>query len=278
MSTVIRRGYVDGRHGQIHYREAGVSGPRPLVLFHQNPSSSFEYEPLIRELAADRRVIALDTPGYGMSDAPPAPLSMADYASSLVDVLPALGVTAEAGCDVYGFHTGALLAVEAALARPDCIRRIAVTGLPMRDAADRAERLAAAQRVTEIDEAGEVPLTMARKLWDYVVADRTAGVDLHRAAANWIEKLRPLDRMSWAYVGVWSYDFETRLPLLGQPVLLLQPHEDIVAESIAAAALIPDHRIVELPEWRRDIFDIPAATGRMAEILRRFFDTPFLQE
>jgi pimeloyl-ACP methyl ester carboxylesterase len=65
----------------MHYRQAGphdASAPT-LILLHQNPSSSYEYEALIAATAADRRVIAFDTPGYGsrgpsiFMDSTPAP-------------------------------------------------------------------------------------------------------------------------------------------------------------------------------------------------------------
>ena len=49
------------------------------------PSSIAEYERLIETMATDRTVVALDTPGYGMSDSPPAPLSIADYAACLIE-------------------------------------------------------------------------------------------------------------------------------------------------------------------------------------------------
>ncbi|WP_044562155.1 alpha/beta fold hydrolase [Azospirillum sp. B4] len=277
MSIVITRGYTAGRYGQVHYRVARPSGPvvgRPLVLFHQNPSSSFEYEPLIAEMATDRVVLALDTPGYGMSDRPPAPLTIAGYASALMEVLPDLGITAAEGCDLYGFHTGALLSIEAALARPDLVRRLAVTGMPMRTPDEAAALLDVAHTAPPLDEAGEVALDLAKRLWDYVVVSRAAGVPLRRAADNWVDKLRVMDRGQWAYVAVWSYEYHPRLPLVTQSVLVLQPNEDIRDCSLAAAALLPNHTIVEMPEWERDIFDLPAAVTLMGVELRRFYDLP----
>jgi pimeloyl-ACP methyl ester carboxylesterase len=277
-SATITRGYLPGRYGQVHYREAGTRGAQPaLVLLHQNPASSFEYEPLIQAMAKDRYVVAFDTPGYGMSDAPPAPLDMAGYAACFAEALQVLGLDGPAACDVYGFHTGALLAVELAIAMPQAARRMVVTGLPMRTPAERAERLAAARNPAALDEQGDVALGMARALWDYVVARRTAGVSLARAARVWVDKLTPLDRAGWAYHGVWSFDFAARLPLVTQPVLVLQPAEDIMPQSIAAAALFARAQVVELPDFQRDIFDLPEAVTRIAAEMRRFLDTPSFQ-
>jgi pimeloyl-ACP methyl ester carboxylesterase len=270
---MIRRGYVDGGFGQLHYRTAGAeTAHAPVLLLHQNPSSSFEYEPLIAALATDRRVVAIDTPGYGQSDGAGRPLDMAECAAIFATVLDALGLAGPKGCDVYGFHTGALLATELALAAPDAVRRLVLTGLPMRDPADRAARLQQALDAPALDEAGTVALGMARDLWAYVVTARTPGAPLDRAGQLWVDKLRTLDRSSWAYIGVWRYDFEARLPCIRQPVLLLQPHEALLAASLAAVRLIPDHQVVELPALDRDIFDLPEAVATLCLHMRAFLD------
>jgi len=64
----LRHGYVDMPYGQLHYSTivppgGGNKHIPDLVLFHQSPSSSVEYNELVRALGKDRIVIALDTPG-----------------------------------------------------------------------------------------------------------------------------------------------------------------------------------------------------------------------
>lgn len=278
MSIAIKRAYAEGRYGQIHYRHAGEPGDdAPVLLLHQNPSSSFEYEPLMRELAKDRQVIALDTPGYGMSDAPPEPLSMADYTAALADALPEVGLPDSRAFDVYGFHTGALLAMEMALLLPDQVRQVAVTGLPMRTDEERAELLAKAKNAPALDESGDIALTMGRGLWDYVVGARKPGLSLDRYGALWMDKFRALDRSSWAYVGVWSYDFE-RLGGVTQPAMLIQPAESLRDVSIEAIRLVPNHVIAELPDLDRDVLDLPEGVTAIASAMRDFFGQPFLEE
>jgi pimeloyl-ACP methyl ester carboxylesterase len=76
----VRRCYLDGHYGQVHVRTAGSHGVvRPLVCFHQSPLSGRIFEPLMAELGTDRLVVAPGTPGYGASDPPPRPLSIANY-------------------------------------------------------------------------------------------------------------------------------------------------------------------------------------------------------
>ncbi|HWU03848.1 MAG TPA: alpha/beta fold hydrolase [Novosphingobium sp.] len=271
----ILRAYTQCRYGQMHYREAGPAlpaaegeqAPRTLVMLHQNPSSSFEYEPLIACMAKDRRVIAFDTPGHGMSDAPPAPPGIAGYAAAFSDALDELQVSGP--IDLYGFHTGSLLAIELALARPDLVGRLAVTGIPMYAPEKRAEKLAEAENFPPADEQGEVILGLLRNLWAYVVGGRAAGVPLDRAIRQFADKAYILDRFTWAYRGVWAYDY-ARLTRLSQPVLVLQPHEALLEQSRKAAKLMPHAQLRELPELDRDIFEL--APDQLAEELRAFFD------
>jgi len=263
---LIRRAYTTCRYGQMHYREAGPVDAPVLVLLHQNPSSSWEYEPLIRALATDRRVIAFDTPGHGMSDAPPAPPGMAGYSAAFADALAAMAIAGP--LDLYGFHTGTLLAIELALALPRQVRRLALTGIPMYPAPERARKLAEAEAFPAPDAEGTVILGLLEKLWAYVVAARAPGVPLDRAIRHFADKASILDRFTWAYRGVWSYDF-TRLTALDLPVLLLQPHEALREPSLAAARLIAGCTVRDLPDLDRDIFDL--APERLADDLRTFF-------
>ncbi len=269
----ILRAYTRCRHGQMHYRVAGpVDSARvPVVLLHQNPSSGFEYEPLIDELAKDRRVFAFDTPGYGMSDAPPSPPGMAGYAAAFSDALNALETDGllSGPIDLYGFHTGTLLCSELAIARPDRVRRLGLTGIPMYPADVCAKKLEEALAYPAPEESGDSTLTLLRNLWNYVVTSRDPAVPLQKAVFNFADKARVLDRFTWAYQGVWSWDY-SRLGLISQPALLLQPAEDLQHVSRKAAARIPRCSIVEMPDLDRDIFDV--APERIAHELRRFFD------
>lgn len=56
----------------MHYIDEGpLDDTEPLVLVHGNPTWSFHWRNLVRGLSADRRVLAPDHIGMGMSDKPP---------------------------------------------------------------------------------------------------------------------------------------------------------------------------------------------------------------
>ena len=105
----IGRQFIDGRHGQIHFRYAGDRAAPALLLVHDAPGSAEQIEPLIEILARDHFVVAPDLPGHGESDAPPEQPSLADYAQDLAALLDELGLHAVTVRGV-GFGSSAALA------------------------------------------------------------------------------------------------------------------------------------------------------------------------
>lgn len=56
------------RDGYIHYIDEGT-GPTVLLL-HGNPTWSYLYRKIVKELSGECRLVAIDYPGFGMSKAP----------------------------------------------------------------------------------------------------------------------------------------------------------------------------------------------------------------
>src|SRR5262245_61691390 len=90
----VRRAFVDTPDGQIHYVTAGAG--RPVLLLHQTPRSWDEYRDVIPILARERRVIAMDTIGYGESYKPSRRSEIEDYARGAVTLLHGLDLAAPA--------------------------------------------------------------------------------------------------------------------------------------------------------------------------------------
>ncbi len=65
----VEHRFLDLDGARIHYVDEG-SG-ETLLLLHGNPAWSFLYRKMIGALKDQFRCVALDYPGYGMSDAPP---------------------------------------------------------------------------------------------------------------------------------------------------------------------------------------------------------------
>ncbi|MEE4349056.1 MAG: alpha/beta fold hydrolase [Pacificimonas sp.] len=108
---------------RAHYRRCG-SGPL-LLMVHQSPRSSAEYEELMQRWGASFTCVAPDTPGFGQSDALPGVPEIADFADALAGFVNALGVKR---CAAYGFHSGGIILVTALKRHPALFSALAVGG------------------------------------------------------------------------------------------------------------------------------------------------------
>ncbi len=124
---------VDGR--TVHYRRCG-SGPS-LLMVHQSPRSSSEYEPLMREWGEYFTCIAPDMPGFGHSDilANREP-ELEDYADAILAFADAAGIGPILG---YGFHSGGIVLVNALKRYPERFRALAIGGYAIWNDAERAK-------------------------------------------------------------------------------------------------------------------------------------------
>lgn len=138
MRGMSTRRYVRMPWGQVHLREAGRAGDPVVVMLHQSPLSSATMEAVLQPLArAGLHAVALDTPGFGMSDATPRPWTIPDYAAAMWQTLDELGLKRVA---LLGQHTGAIMAWEATAQRPGAVTGLVLQGLPLYDDVERARK------------------------------------------------------------------------------------------------------------------------------------------
>jgi pimeloyl-ACP methyl ester carboxylesterase len=124
--TEITRHFLACGTRRVHYRRAG-SGP-PVVMLHGSPGDSQMLEHEIAAAAESFSVFALDTPGFGFSEALPGEtLRVRDLAAATAEALGALNLPP---CRVYGSHTGAAIAIELGLGWPHLVSGLVMEGLP----------------------------------------------------------------------------------------------------------------------------------------------------
>lgn len=257
----VERAYVASRYGQLHYRIARPEGAatRPtLVCFHQSPKSGWDYEPIMAGLARDRVVLAPDMPGYGGSDAPPAPTTIEDYAEimlAFVDALQAAGTIPPGPVDVLGYHTGSVIGTALGRAHPDRIRRLALLGLAAYNAAERAERLAA----TEHFPVPQADGSNIAAMWALVESLNDPRVDVEWRHLSLAECLRSGSRLPWGFMAVYAYDFLGNLAALTQPTLVLCPEDDLWDTTREVASIIPNGRLLEFPGAAHGFFKLDRA-------------------
>ena len=259
----VGRSYLPTRHGRLLVRRIPGTG-RPLVMLHASPTSSALLEPLMRELAVSRPVIALDTAGNGDSDAPPGggPFAIADFAGIVNGALDNL----ELGeVDIYGTHTGALIATEVALTRP-AVRRLILEGVTMFDDGNRPdllprEELRANYLPTFEPTWDGTHLTAAwhfrrafTTYWPWFRRSRDGirwvpMVELAAFHRGFVEVAKRLETYHLPYRAALGYPTADRLPLLGVPTLIAaHPDDPLQAHSPEAADLVPGGRWDVLPD------------------------------
>lgn len=246
---MIRRLYVDGRWGQVHVRRAR-GGDAPLVLLHQSPLCGDQFAPAMGLLAEQGfDVIAPDMPGYGLSDPPPVPASIADHASALAQVLEGLGLH---GAALLGHHTGALVAAAFAVREPLRVTRLILNGVPLLDAAGRAHF--ATFRFDPLVPAEDGGHLLAA--WRQRLAATPGWTDLGAMNRHVVTMLANPDRYGWGFEAAFAHDAATDLAAIACPTLILtNSGDDLHAASLRAAALRPDFAFTALEGGTHDIVD-----------------------
>lgn len=244
------RGYASGRWGQIHYSVCGDGVP--LVLSHQSPTDSVQFARVMEPLARRGiRAIAIDTPGFGGSDVPDAPPTIADYVHIVPAVLDQLGISNAAA---LGHHTGAVLVTEAALQYPDRIDRVILNGpLPMSDEerAQWRERLSREKEWNLRWDGSHI-----QELWNFRHGAQAEWTDLEAFHANFIHGLLGGRTVWYAHDAVMTYAHERAIERLTQPVMVLANTGDaIYFLSQRARERWPHFHYVELEGGTIDIID-----------------------
>jgi pimeloyl-ACP methyl ester carboxylesterase len=247
------KGYVQTPMGQVHYRDVGPRGGMPILLLHQSPWSMVEFADIQNALAARGwRAITVDTPGYGMSDAPPNTPSMADLADNLVPVLDGLGIRSVL---VAGHHTGASIAVAFAARHPERVTGLILHGVPLYSAQERATLLAR----PETDRTLKVDGSHLSDYFKFVVAaaaDTPANAFRNLRNATWAVLTLYLPDQDIGHAAAFSYDMAPDLDRIRVPTLVLSDRGDSLNRT--------DRRVVELhPKFKY----IEFSKGRLLSLM-----------
>jgi pimeloyl-ACP methyl ester carboxylesterase len=112
---------TDGRN--VGWAEYGDPAGRPVVLLHGTPGSRLAHPDL--EALSGHRVITLDRPGYGRSQAPARP-TLLDTADAVADLMTSL---AYERFGVIGFSGGAPYALACGARLPDRVTGVVAAGM-----------------------------------------------------------------------------------------------------------------------------------------------------
>jgi pimeloyl-ACP methyl ester carboxylesterase len=251
---MVRRGYLDGTHGQIHYRIADArsdAGKPPLICLHQSPKCGLEFEIFMREASRDRTVIAPDYPGYGMSDAAPseAATTIPMYAEEMWRVADGLGLKQ---IDLFGNHTGAKVAAQMALTKGDRVRGIAMIS---------AAILTDEEREMFKDMFTPIPLDDAHTRftisWQRILERRGPGQTLEMMDRSMYMNMMGGEAYEWGHVAAfaWGKPFDAALTTLPHRITLLNPTDDLTECTRRAIPLLRNGEVIECPQWGYGFMD-----------------------
>ena len=115
--------FIDVQGVQVHVRDIGKPDDRvPIVLLPGSESGLFAYEPWMAPLSKDRRVVAVDLPGFGLSAGMPEDDYRSEaYARFVVALLDQLGVQR---CVLVGYGFAGEVAWQTAYAHPERVARM----------------------------------------------------------------------------------------------------------------------------------------------------------
>lgn len=245
----MRRGFVDVLGGQVHYREAGTGGARPLVLLHPSPGSGKMLVPLLLAMSATRRTLALDTRGNGDSTALDlADPGIEDFASATLEALDGLGI---GEFDLFGSHTGASIAMETAIQAPGRVHRLILDSMGLWSPERREAYLAKNSPQVAPDLMGgqfNWAFHYCRDqylFWPWyertAEARREIGLPAPEVLHDFVvEVLKALGTYHLSYRAAARHPKRLRLPLIAVPTLVTSsPTDRLIQFMDEVAALVP---------------------------------------
>lgn len=278
--VTVRYGYADTPLGQLHYADAGFGAP--IILLHQTPRSLDEYREVQPMLAKNRRVIAMDMYGFGMSAKPAAKdQTIEQFAAGVIALADALGLEKFA---VLGHHTGMFVASEVASTIPD---RVTAVVLSAGEYADAEFREAATREmdeggtredgsevdvdVAEIEEDGSHLLTLWAKRYPLYPKNRP---DILNRFIR--DCLAPGVVPAEGHYACARYVMEDRVGLVTAPVLVLAATDDPVSyphTRKVADAYINAERM-EMAEIEGGLIPLMEQKAPdVAEVVEKFLDS-----
>lgn len=244
----LRRAYIEGPYGQLHLTIAGEG--TPLILLHQSPLSGDQFRaamPLLAE--AGFCAVAMDTPGFGQSDRPAAPVGIAGYADAIPAVLHAMGWRKS---HILGHHTGASIAASLAARHPELVDRLILNGVALLSDEERAHF--AQFRFAPLEPQADGSHLLAA--WNQRLAASPGWSNLAAMHRYVTALLANPSHYFWGFEAAFAYDMAADLKVIATPTLIFSnTGEDLYAASQRAHALRPDFAFAALDGGTHDIID-----------------------
>jgi pimeloyl-ACP methyl ester carboxylesterase len=199
-----------------------------------------------------------------MSDAAPTPPRIEDYAQDILSGVDALGICDQ--FDLMGYHTGSMISVALARHAPLRVRRIILVSAPVFPLEERAQfQKYYAHR--EPDAQG----THILKRWQgFLYHHLRPGVTLGNIANAFRDALLGGEIEWWGHRAAFEYELAENMAKVDQPILILNPGDDLDLQTRRAVGLAKNARLLEVPGWGHGFLDMH--TAEAAALARAFLD------
>jgi 3-oxoadipate enol-lactonase len=249
--------------------ESRGEGP-PLLLVHGLGYGGRGWGPAFDLLAETFHVVAFDNRGFGQSDVPPGPYTVAELAGDTAAVLEAAGVDR---ANVVGASLGGMVAQELALSVPERVDRLVLVGTTPGGPTSYAMPAVTTRLMLE---AAALDPEVALRLF----VENALGAE-GRADADLVERILAYRRASPPDAKGWyaqsaagaAFDAVDRLESIRARTLVVHGTEDVVVDARNGellAARIPNARLEllagcgHLPFWEQP--------ERFCELVRDFLE------
>jgi pimeloyl-ACP methyl ester carboxylesterase len=227
----IRKGYVDTKDGQIHYRSCEGGKGLPILFFHMTASSSASFESLMSSLDGFCPMYAFDLPHYGQSFVPTAEPSYEYVADVLIEAIDNLNIDR---FHCFGHHGGTNVSAQLAAAYPERVASIMLAGVtyPTMQESERNKGII-------YDNPADIRGSQVITAWTRVVKDCDTSAPVapeepfypvpaeiyHREL---IDTLTAGTEWHWGYRAVFKHNMPEVLGKVSCPILLVAGRRDIV--------------------------------------------------
>jgi 3-oxoadipate enol-lactonase len=209
----------------IAYRTAGVG--RTIVLLHPIGLCGAFWDPVVKELEAEFRLIVPDARGHGDSEVPNGPFGLDELADDVVSLVRAVG---QPPTIVVGCSMGGMTAQAVAVRAPEIVAGLVIANTGHRRN-DRG-RATMEQRAFELKQGmpAVVRGTLARWFDDEFKLSRPDSV---LKARDWLLSADPVVQ-AWSWLAIRDLNYTDRLELLPKPALAVAGLRD---ESASPAVM-----------------------------------------
>jgi 3-oxoadipate enol-lactonase len=219
---------------RLGYDESGTGDRLPIIFLHGIGSDRTVWRPQLNHFSGERRSVAFDYPGYGLSDAAPDGTTRDDYASAILSAMRNLGIERAHIC---GLSLGGVVAIAMAHADADACASLIL--------ADTFAVHPDGQAIYDRSVAASSDLRVLAEARVDVLMAQPADPAVRREVIETMAAISP-DAYRIGAEAVWLADQRERVHAIRTPTLVMCGSEDKIttpALSRELAKLIPGARL-----------------------------------